>query len=683
MNNKKYPLVSLTIPTYNRPKWLKNALECAINQTYKNIEIILSDNCSEDPEVDKICKEYASKYPQIKHYRQESNIGAGLNGDFCVSKSTGKYIMGLCDDDSIAPTYIEKTLNKILSDKNAVFCWTKINLIDENNNQVTYTESQEKHDSPDLTDKNTVNNLIKWYMVYSWVGIGLFKAESFKNIDWNYKKSCGFDIHVIAQLILKGTIVKVEESLYTYRTRSQACYEYRSYTTDPSYNEYCHINPYLDLFLRIFEFVFETNKLNIFQKIEFYLKFYYNVFFKDRTWIDSRIYLFPITKFINKLIKKSDIKSLLILTPLFINIACHKIKKFQLKTPFLYLYRKFRYVRKNSIALIESNSCHGETLPSYIKYFNKLGYKVDIFLGKNFIDEKLLDNIDRKKNKIYKITHKILKTLIKLNKFIKYKHIVFNTSVLYSFKNDKGIDVRIENIYNFNPKNLITVEHNINNITKEKLSKDNFIMLYNFKENKMVNPHYFQEVSCKNKNEKTKFVVIGNIDHGRRNYDLLIKVVQQLIERGYENFEVNIIGALFETFEVPDEFLKYIAVKGRLNFPDMYREIENSDFILPLLDIKNPEHVDYIQNKVTGSYQLSLGFLKPMIINETFANFYNLNEKNAITYKANELTNAIEKGILIDNDNFLNLQKNIIILKENIEEKSIENLRKVLTKNQL
>jgi len=50
------PLVSIGIPTYNRPNELKIAIESIVNQKYNNLEIIVSDNCSSDPAVEKLCK---------------------------------------------------------------------------------------------------------------------------------------------------------------------------------------------------------------------------------------------------------------------------------------------------------------------------------------------------------------------------------------------------------------------------------------------------------------------------------------------------------------------------------------------------------------------------------------------------------------------------------------------------
>jgi FkbM family methyltransferase len=103
----KKPLVSVGIPTYNRPNGLKRTLECITQQTYRNIEIIVSDNCSIDPNVEMVVKEFQSKDDRICYFRQLENKGAGANFLFVLKQSVGKYFMWAADDDEWEPEFIE------------------------------------------------------------------------------------------------------------------------------------------------------------------------------------------------------------------------------------------------------------------------------------------------------------------------------------------------------------------------------------------------------------------------------------------------------------------------------------------------------------------------------------------------------------------------------------------------
>ena len=70
------PLVSVGMPAYNRSEFLVNAIECIVNQTYKNLEIIISDNASTTNEIENIVKRYMKHDKRISYTKQKKNLGA-------------------------------------------------------------------------------------------------------------------------------------------------------------------------------------------------------------------------------------------------------------------------------------------------------------------------------------------------------------------------------------------------------------------------------------------------------------------------------------------------------------------------------------------------------------------------------------------------------------------------------
>ncbi|CAG1021312.1 partial Glycosyltransferase GlyG, partial [Methylococcales bacterium] len=105
------PLISIGIPTYNRPKGLLRTLRCMLAQTYKNIEIIVSDNSTPGPGVDSVLKMFAPTDRRIRFYRQTNNIGPTENFKFVLSKAGGAYFMWAADDDEWEPEFIERCLS--------------------------------------------------------------------------------------------------------------------------------------------------------------------------------------------------------------------------------------------------------------------------------------------------------------------------------------------------------------------------------------------------------------------------------------------------------------------------------------------------------------------------------------------------------------------------------------------
>jgi len=106
-------LVSVGIPCYNRPETLRRTLECITGQTYTNLEIIISDNCSPDPEVERIGRRFANKDARVQYYRQSINKGGKFNFQFVLEKATGEYFMWAADDDLWITSFIKELVNEL------------------------------------------------------------------------------------------------------------------------------------------------------------------------------------------------------------------------------------------------------------------------------------------------------------------------------------------------------------------------------------------------------------------------------------------------------------------------------------------------------------------------------------------------------------------------------------------
>lgn len=133
------PLVSIIVPTYNRIKYLEKALRSAILQSYKNTEIIVSDNFSStNPEaLISILND-----SRIKFYRNNENLGPFRNVMNGFSKATGKYIACLLDDDMWGQDYLVKMVDVLEKNSNVVVAFCDHYVIDENDN-IDYRKTEE------------------------------------------------------------------------------------------------------------------------------------------------------------------------------------------------------------------------------------------------------------------------------------------------------------------------------------------------------------------------------------------------------------------------------------------------------------------------------------------------------------------------------------------------------------
>ena len=109
------PLVSVGIPTYNRPEELRTALECITAQGYTNLEIIVSDNCSPGSETENVVQEFSKNDSRVSFYRQPQNFGAVFNMNFVLERSAGVYFMWAADDDRFEKDFIQVCLNQLIA----------------------------------------------------------------------------------------------------------------------------------------------------------------------------------------------------------------------------------------------------------------------------------------------------------------------------------------------------------------------------------------------------------------------------------------------------------------------------------------------------------------------------------------------------------------------------------------
>jgi predicted SAM-dependent methyltransferase len=102
------PLVSIVVPAFN-PRYFQIALESAIAQTYKNIEIVVCDDCPSDA-IEAIVGRYAAEDSRIR-YKRNPDAGTDVgrtNHRLCFSEAKGEFIKFLNDDDMLAPTCVER-----------------------------------------------------------------------------------------------------------------------------------------------------------------------------------------------------------------------------------------------------------------------------------------------------------------------------------------------------------------------------------------------------------------------------------------------------------------------------------------------------------------------------------------------------------------------------------------------
>jgi glycosyltransferase involved in cell wall biosynthesis len=121
-NNKKItPKVSIGLPVYNGAKYLRQAIESVLSQTFTDFELIISDNNSTDA-TEAICKEYLEKDSRIRYIRQPLNIGAINNFNAVLKLARGTYYSWICHDDYLDAAYLETLVRYLDGHPDVVLC---------------------------------------------------------------------------------------------------------------------------------------------------------------------------------------------------------------------------------------------------------------------------------------------------------------------------------------------------------------------------------------------------------------------------------------------------------------------------------------------------------------------------------------------------------------------------------
>jgi glycosyltransferase involved in cell wall biosynthesis len=124
------PLLSIGLFLYNGEKFLAGAIESILNQTFKNFELIISDNCSTDRSGE-ICRYYADRDERIRYYRNDRNMGAGWNLRRVYELATGKYFKQAAHDDMIQQDYLRLCVDALEADDTLVLAHSLTRVIDE------------------------------------------------------------------------------------------------------------------------------------------------------------------------------------------------------------------------------------------------------------------------------------------------------------------------------------------------------------------------------------------------------------------------------------------------------------------------------------------------------------------------------------------------------------------------
>ena len=217
-------LVSIIMPSWNTEKFIGKSIQSVLDQTYRNWELIIVDDCSTDG-TDEIVASFNDE--RIRYLKNESNCGAALTRNYAMREAKGEWIAFLDSDDLWTPEKLEKQINFMVSN-GYTLSYTEYEKIDEEDNKLNIYVT-----GPNVVSKRKMYNydyIGQLTMMYSAKHFGLVQIEDIKkNNDYAirlqlYKKQ-GTKAYLLKENLAKYRVRKNSISHDKFRRKFKSHYD--------------------------------------------------------------------------------------------------------------------------------------------------------------------------------------------------------------------------------------------------------------------------------------------------------------------------------------------------------------------------------------------------------------------------------------------------------------------------
>jgi glycosyltransferase involved in cell wall biosynthesis len=216
-NPTSSPRVSIGMPVYNGEKYVGEAIQAHLDQTYPDFELILTDNASTD-RTEEICRSYAAKDPRVKYYRNPQNIGVAGNFRRGFDLAVAPYFRWSPSDDLVSPNLLQRAVEILDHDPSIFVAYPRTKLIDDKG-LVTGDFDENLHlldDRPSERWKGVRRNIRMGNLPY-----GLSRSSILRKTGL-LRNYTGGDFPLIAEMSLYGKFFEIPDVFFYRRMHEQA-----------------------------------------------------------------------------------------------------------------------------------------------------------------------------------------------------------------------------------------------------------------------------------------------------------------------------------------------------------------------------------------------------------------------------------------------------------------------------
>ena len=213
--------VSIIIPTYNRSQFLREAVQSAIKQTHRDLEILILDDASPDATAD-VAAEFAGD-PRVQYVRHLNNLGIAGNWRAGIKRAQGEFFCLLHDDDTFEPTFVESLLKPMQADPSLIVSFCDHWVMDEAGERLQEeTEGASRRFRRDSLSEGHLENWSELALIHAGVPVGasLFRSRMVGPDFIDDRAKGAIDMWLFYQCAKSGSAFYISRRLMNYRLHS-------------------------------------------------------------------------------------------------------------------------------------------------------------------------------------------------------------------------------------------------------------------------------------------------------------------------------------------------------------------------------------------------------------------------------------------------------------------------------
>lgn len=203
------PRVTVGIPVYNGERFLSQAIDSILAQSFEELEVVVSDNASTD-RTPEICRAYAASDPRVRYTRNATNLGVARNYSLLVRHAHGEYFKWCSANDLCAPRFVGTCVGILDRHPDVALCYPRTRLIE--------FDSSEGVDYVDGLHLMEASPSARWWRLVRDIRLnnalnGVFRLAVLRktSLHGDYP---GADLNLMAEVVLRGKFYEVPEVLF-------------------------------------------------------------------------------------------------------------------------------------------------------------------------------------------------------------------------------------------------------------------------------------------------------------------------------------------------------------------------------------------------------------------------------------------------------------------------------------